>query len=136
LFRSFLHLFVLFRSNQHVKSKGNTKKKNKQKGKHLIQTRSHTLLLLLFHYFWLGACQLTDKNIMTTGINDLLDPFVCSCFPTSYHQMMCKKVKWSTISISTAMVIIVSKCNLHTQLFYFRSIRSSMQVVDCTLWLM
>ncbi|CAF1102236.1 unnamed protein product [Rotaria magnacalcarata] len=44
---------------------------------------------------------------MTPGINYLLDPSVCSCFPTSYHNMICYKIKWSTLSISVALIIII-----------------------------
>ena len=57
-------------------------------------------------------------------MNDLLDPSVCSCFPsssTSCHKMICSKIKWSTISITIALILIVSKSNFYVDisLFFF-----------------
>ncbi|CAF1358252.1 unnamed protein product [Adineta ricciae] len=48
------------------------------------------------------------QNIITPGVvNDLLDPYTCSCLPTSYHYTICSKIKWSTLSITIALIIII-----------------------------
>ncbi|CAF1577764.1 unnamed protein product [Adineta ricciae] len=48
------------------------------------------------------------QNIITPGVvNDLLDPYACSCLPTSYHYTICSKIKWSTLSITVALIIII-----------------------------
>jgi len=124
---------ISFSSNQHVRSKGNTKKEIDRKGSILSR---HILIHPYFYYFIFflsGSLSADRQYIMTPGINDLLDPSVCSCIPTSSHYMFCRKIKWSTLSISTALVIIVSKWYLHIYLLVFSINRSSMLVVDCTL---
>ncbi len=47
--------------------------------------------------------------LMAAGVNNLLDPSLCSCFPGSYQYTICNKIKWSTLSIGTALLIIVRK---------------------------
>lgn len=49
---------------------------------------------------------------MTSNVNNLLDPSVCSCFPGSYRYAIFDKVKWSTLSIGAALLIIVRKSNI------------------------
>ncbi|CAF2598067.1 unnamed protein product [Rotaria sp. Silwood2] len=44
---------------------------------------------------------------MTSSANSFVDPSVCSCFPGSYQYTICNKVKWSTLSIYTALLIII-----------------------------
>ncbi|CAF0973865.1 unnamed protein product [Rotaria sordida] len=44
---------------------------------------------------------------MTSGVNSFVDPSVCSCFPGSYQYTICNKIKWSTLSIYTALLIII-----------------------------
>lgn len=45
---------------------------------------------------------------MKSSANDLLDPSVCSCFSGSHPSIICNKVKWSTLSIAAALLIIVA----------------------------
>jgi hypothetical protein len=59
------------------------------------------------------------QNRMTPSVNDLLDPSVCSCFPGLYHYTICNKIKWSTLSIGTALLIIVSKFKINIKLFLY-----------------
>jgi len=66
-----------------------------------------------------GSLSADRQNIMTPGINDLLDPSVCSCFSFSHQNMICNKIKWSTISISTALILIVRKLILHINFSHF-----------------
>jgi hypothetical protein len=44
---------------------------------------------------------------MAASGNSLLDPSVCSCFSRSYQYTICNKIKWSTLSIGAALLIIV-----------------------------
>ncbi len=44
---------------------------------------------------------------MAVSGNNLLDPSVCSCFSGSYQYNICNKIKWSTLSITAALLIIV-----------------------------
>jgi len=48
---------------------------------------------------------------MASNVNNLIDPTVCSCFPGSYQYNIFNKIKWSTLSIGTALLIIVKKSN-------------------------
>ena len=74
------------------------------------------------------------QNIITPGVvNDLLDPYACSCLPTSYHYTICSKIKWSTLSITIALIIIVSKGKSIPTHFTRSSCRLFMLVVDCIL---
>lgn len=43
---------------------------------------------------------------MTSTMTDLLDPSFCSCFD-SHRNPICKKLKWSTVSICMALLLII-----------------------------
>ncbi|CAF1586306.1 unnamed protein product [Rotaria magnacalcarata] len=72
---------------------------------------------------------------MTSGV----DPSACSCYPGSYHYVLCNKIKWSTLSICTAllMIIVYLSSGLYTLIDVTTMI--SMQSYDdtkyTTLWL-
>ncbi|UJR07704.1 hypothetical protein I4U23_011989 [Adineta vaga] len=44
---------------------------------------------------------------MTSNTNKIVDPSLCTCFPGSYQHNIFNKVKWSTLSIGTALLIII-----------------------------
>ena len=46
---------------------------------------------------------------MAASGNSLLDSSICSCFSGSYQSTGCKKIKWSTLSIGAALLIIVKE---------------------------
>jgi hypothetical protein len=55
---------------------------------------------------------------MTPIANNVVDPSACSCFRGSYQYTILSKIKWSTLSIGTALLIIVRKSNIDVQLFF------------------
>jgi len=66
-----------------------------------------------------------------------LDPSVCSCFLASYPYNICHKIKWSTLSICAAILIIVNSSHLISIFsFVFRLFRLFILVVDCMHWSM
>ncbi len=109
----------LFSSNDHVKSNGNQKKETDRKWSISYPDTFSPSFISTISFFLVGSLSADRENQMTPGINDLPDPSVCSCFPTSYQNMICTKIKWSTISISTALILIVNKWNLHVYLLLF-----------------
>lgn len=44
---------------------------------------------------------------MKSFSNNLRDPLICSCLPNSYYFFLCNKIKWSTLSIGIALLIII-----------------------------
>jgi hypothetical protein len=46
---------------------------------------------------------------MKSTVRDLIDPSVFSCFSASYRSVFCNQLKWSTVSITTALLIVVSR---------------------------
>ncbi|CAF1030745.1 unnamed protein product [Adineta steineri] len=44
---------------------------------------------------------------MSSNVNKLIDPSICSCFPNSYRYNIFSKIKWSTLSLGTALLIII-----------------------------
>lgn len=70
-------------------------------------------------------------------MTDLLDPSLCSCF-SSHRNFVCTKLKWSTVSIFTALLIIImyATSGLYTliDVTTFMSMESHSQINGTILW--
>ena len=68
---------------------------------------SLTIVFFSYYFLWL-------QFTMTSHANKLVDPSLCTCLPGSYRHAIFSNVKWSTLSIVTALLIIVRTSLLST----------------------
>ena len=118
------------RGGTHDRAQAQRKKRRRTKQTNSLSPPFYLHSLFIFASHWQSADRST---IMTTGINELLDPSVCSCFSTSHHRLICNRLRWSTVSIATALLIIVGLDNARRHILVFNLSRSCTQVVACTL---
>ena len=122
------------RAQAQRKKRRRTKQTNRNRNTSFEQSLSPPFIYLHSLFIFASHWQSADRStIMTTGINELLDPSVCSCFSTSHHHLICNRLRWSTVSIATALLIIVGLGNARRHILVFNLFRSFTQVVACTL---